>query len=110
MNSDQGHCEGGEFIAPAPPASMLFLTANAGSPITGKSKIFADHRHQHQNNPQPLEPQPAYSDGSNIYYVINIDRRRGTTSAASPKGDTLPRPHPNLTPTMVVPGPDSSYV
>ncbi|VDL22182.1 unnamed protein product [Hymenolepis diminuta] len=104
----KGHCEGREFIASPPPSSVLLLTSSPASPITAKSKNFSDQRHHQHQNIQQLEPQPAYSDGSNTYYVINIDRRRAATSAASPatpKG-TLLRPHP----TLVIPGPDSSYV
>ncbi|VDM18682.1 unnamed protein product [Hydatigera taeniaeformis] len=109
---DQVHCENRQFSSP-PSASMILLPPRATSPITtSKQKGFGDQNHQQQQ----LEPQPAYSDGSNTYYVINLDHRGTTTTPAAAaaalasKGGLL-HPHPQqscLTP--LAPGPDSSYV
>ncbi|VDO05583.1 unnamed protein product [Rodentolepis nana] len=102
------HGDGCKFIASPPPSSMLLLTPSPASPITVKSKSLSDHRQHHHHDIQELEPQPAYSDGSNTYYVINIDRRWAASSTAypaTPKTNPL-SPHP----PMVIPGPDTSYV
>ncbi|EUB61259.1 hypothetical protein EGR_03934 [Echinococcus granulosus] len=105
---------GRQFSSP-PPASMILLPPTASpTTATSKQKGLEDlsHRHRQHQQRQELKPQPAYGDGSNTYYVINLDRQGTTaTPAALPsKGDLL-HPHPQQSClTSLAPGLDTSYV
>ncbi|KAH9279116.1 hypothetical protein ECG_08500 [Echinococcus granulosus] len=107
-------CQGRQFSSP-PPASMILLPPTASpTTATSKQKGLEDlsHRHRQHQQRQELKPQPAYGDGSNTYYVINLDRQGTTaTPAALPsKGDLL-HPHPQQSClTSLAPGLDTSYV
>ncbi|VDD83004.1 unnamed protein product [Mesocestoides corti] len=96
---------GSRQLSPQTPSVILLPTSTTNTATTAANEV----KNKGYSEQLEFEPHSTYTDGSNTYYVINIDQRTGTSPRTCPYGGSPQKPSGGALACGAT-GPDSSYV